>query len=163
MPCDRGSVYFLTKALRRDSLRAFCPVAPLSLPVGLPLSFLAAHGTVRMAWLSWPPALPTTKSASTLIRRYCSATVTPGNLLLRHRLSYPCWLPESERLEQVEFVVRVFVPAPMVLAYLSAPAFRQRLPAHICLICASRHVAVSVHDTPLARNPGGGFICSVVP
>ena len=60
------------------------------------------------------------------------ATGTPGNILLRYGLSYPCRPSEFELIEQIKAIPVVQVLAPMMFADLPAPAFGKWPPAHEC-------------------------------
>jgi len=74
------------------------------------------------------------------------ATGAAGNLLLRYGLAYPCQPSEAERIPKVEIIVGIFVPVLLVFADLPSQGFGQRLPAHEGRLCASFHVACSVHN-----------------
>jgi hypothetical protein len=74
------------------------------------------------------------------------ATGTPSNFLLGYGFGYPYRASEADRLEQAKAVLWVFVLEPMVFADLLAQAFAPRPPAHVSLVRAFRHVAVSVHS-----------------
>jgi len=57
------------------------------------------------------------------------ATGTPGNILLRYGLSYPCRPSEFERIEQIEAILFILMLAPVVLTDLPSLAFGQWPPA----------------------------------
>jgi len=68
------------------------------------------------------------------------ATGTTGDAFLFRQLRYSCRPSEFELIEQIEAVLFVLMPSPMLLTNLSAPAFSQWPPTHIGCPLTPTHI-----------------------
>lgn len=71
-----------------------------------------------------------------------------GNVFLRCQSAKFGGLLETERLEKVKAILRVFVSAPVFLADLTAVLFGQGSPTEQYNSIASVHITLSVHGQP---------------